>query len=75
MVQGLSSRLALWPAILLTSALFGAAHVMNVITTGQVGEAVVQAIAALMTGMVMIALLIRTGSMTSRRDGTGRSRC
>jgi hypothetical protein len=28
----------LWPAILLTSALFVAAHVMNVITTGQLGD-------------------------------------
>ncbi|HQR70152.1 MAG TPA: CPBP family intramembrane metalloprotease [Burkholderiaceae bacterium] len=61
--QGLRSRLALWPAILLTSALFGAVHVMNVVTTGQLGEAVVQAVAAFMSGMVMIALLIRTGSI------------
>jgi len=45
--QGLRSRLALWPAILLTSALFGAAHVVNVVTTGQLGEAIVQAAAAL----------------------------
>jgi membrane protease YdiL (CAAX protease family) len=37
--QGLRSRLALWPATLLTSALFGAGHVMNVVTTGQLGEA------------------------------------
>jgi len=61
--QGLRSRLALWPAILLTSALFGAVHVMNVVTTGQLGEAIVQAAAAFMSGMVLIALLIRTGSI------------
>jgi len=61
--QGLRSRLAMWPAILLTSALFGAAHVMNVVTTGQLGEAIVQAAAAFMSGMVLIALLIRTGSI------------
>ena len=61
--QGLRSRLAMWPAILLTSALFGAVHVMNVVTTGQLGEAIVQAAAAFMSGMVLIALLIRTGSI------------
>jgi membrane protease YdiL (CAAX protease family) len=61
--QGLRSRLALWPAILLTSVLFGAVHVMNVFTTGQLGEAVVQAVAAFMSGMLLIALLIRTGSI------------
>jgi membrane protease YdiL (CAAX protease family) len=61
--QGLRSRLALWPAILLTSALFGAVHVVNVVTTGQLGEAIAQAAAAFMSGMVLIALLIRTGSI------------
>jgi len=61
--QGLRSRLALWPAILLTSVLFGAVHIMNVFTTGQLGEALVQAVAAFMSGMVMIAMLIRTGSI------------
>jgi membrane protease YdiL (CAAX protease family) len=61
--QGLRSRLALWPAILLTSALFGAVHVLNVVTTGQFVEAVVQAVAAFMSGMLLIALLIRTGSI------------
>jgi membrane protease YdiL (CAAX protease family) len=58
--QGLRSRLAMWPAILLTSLLFGAVHVLNVITTGQLAEAVAQAVAAFMSGMVLLALLIRT---------------
>jgi membrane protease YdiL (CAAX protease family) len=61
--QGLRSRLAMWPAILLTSLLFGAVHVLNVITTGQLLEAVVQSVAAFMSGMVLLALLIRTGSI------------
>ena len=61
--QGLRSRVAMWPAILLTSLLFGAVHVLNVISTGLLGEAVVQAVAAFMSGMVLIALLIRTGSI------------
>lgn len=61
--QGLRSRLSMWPAILLTSLLFGAVHVLNVITTGQLAEAAVQAVAAFMSGMLLIALLIRTGSI------------
>jgi membrane protease YdiL (CAAX protease family) len=59
--QGLRSRLAMWPAILLTSALFGAVHVMNVVTTGQLGEASVQAAAAFMSG----TLVISAGSASS----------
>lgn len=61
--QGLRSRLPMWPSILLTSALFGSVHVLNVIVTGHFGEAVVQAVAAFMSGFVMIALLVRTGSI------------
>ena len=61
--QGLRSRLAMWPAILLTSLLFGAVHILNVIVTGHLGEAIVQAVAAFMSGMLLIALLIRTGSI------------
>lgn len=61
--QGLRSRVAMWPAILLTSALFGAVHVLNVIVTGQLAESVVQAVAAAMSGMLLLALLIRTGSI------------
>ncbi len=61
--QGLRSRLRLWPAIIVTTLLFGGVHVVNVITTGQLAEAAVQAVAAAMSGTVMIALLIRTGSL------------
>lgn len=61
--QGLRSRLPMWPAILLTSVLFGAVHVLNVIGTGQLVEAIIQAVAAFMSGMLLIALLIRTGSI------------
>jgi uncharacterized protein len=61
--QGLRSRLPMWPAIVLTSLLFGAVHVLNVIVTGQLAEAVVQAVAAAMSGMLLLALLIRTGSI------------
>lgn len=61
--QGLRSRLPMLPSILVTSALFGAVHVLNVFVTGQMVEAVVQSAAAFLSGIVLIALLIRTGSL------------
>ncbi len=61
--QGLRSRLTMWPSILITSLLFGAVHVLNVIVTGQLVGSVVQAGAAFLSGMLLITLLIRTGSI------------
>lgn len=61
--QGLRARLPMWPAILCTSVLFGVVHVLNVFTTGRLLEAAVQAAAAFMSGMLLIALLVRTGSI------------
>jgi membrane protease YdiL (CAAX protease family) len=48
--QALRSRLAMWPSILLMSAMFGAVHVLNVFVTGQLFDAVVQAMAAFRAG-------------------------
>lgn len=50
-------------AITLTSILFGAVHVLNGVTTGNWGAAAVQATAAAMSGLLFIAILIRTGSI------------
>lgn len=61
--QGLRSRLTAWPAILATSALFGGVHVMNVFVTGRLLESAVQSSAAFMSGLLFVALLIRTGSI------------
>jgi uncharacterized protein len=61
--QALRTRVALWPALLLCSLLFGSVHVLNVFVTGQLFEAVVQATAATMSGLLFVALLIRTGSL------------
>lgn len=59
------ARSALRPvgAIVLTSIIFGAVHVLNGITTGDWGSAAVQATAAAMSGLLFIAILIRTGSI------------
>lgn len=59
------ARTALRPigAIVLTSIIFGAVHVFNGITTGDWAAAAVQATAAAMSGLLFIAILIRTGSI------------
>lgn len=61
--QAFRKALPLWPAIWLTTILFGAVHVLNGFITGQFGPAIVQAVAASMSGLLFMALLIRTGSM------------
>ncbi len=61
--QALRSRFAMWPSILLMSVLFGAVHVLNVFVTGHLFEAAVQAVAAFLSGLVLVALLVRTGSI------------
>lgn len=52
-----------WPAILLTCLLFGAVHTLNVFITGDLLPAVIQSVAAAMSGLVFMAILIRTGSI------------
>ena len=61
--RALRSRLCMWPAILLTSVLFGGVHVFNVFITGQLVDATAQALAAMMSGFIFMALLLRTGSL------------
>jgi membrane protease YdiL (CAAX protease family) len=60
---GLRDRLGLWPAALLSSALFGAVHVFNVALTGQLAGAILQSIAATMSGLLYLALRLRLGSI------------
>lgn len=61
--RAFDKAMAIWPAIILTSLLFGAVHVLNVFITGQLGTAVLQSIAAAMSGVVFMAILLRTGSI------------
>lgn len=61
--RALEDRMAIWPAILLTSALFGAVHILNVFITGELAMAMIQAFAAGLSGIVFMAILIRTGSI------------
>lgn len=60
---GLRDAMRIWPAILLTSLLFGAPHILNVMLIGNLSAAVGQAIFAFFTGIMFLALRIRTGSL------------
>lgn len=61
--QALRTRLPMWPSILLMSVLFGGVHLLNVFVTGKLFDAAVQAVAAFLSGLVLVALLVRTGSL------------
>jgi uncharacterized protein len=55
--------MAFWPGVLLVSALFGSVHILNALITGQLGEAVIQAFNAALSGFGYLALRIRTKSL------------
>ena len=61
--RAFDKAISLWPAILITSALFGAVHILNVFITGELVPALMQAVAATMSGIVFMAILLRTGSI------------
>lgn len=61
--HALRSRLRIWPAAALTSVLFGSIHVLNAFALGDLSLAMAQAVAATMTGLLLIALMLRTGSI------------
>jgi uncharacterized protein len=61
--RALLTRLRLGPAVLTTSVLFGAVHVLNAFAFGDLRLALVQALAAMMTGTLLVALVLRTGSI------------
>lgn len=60
---GLRDALRVWPAILATSFLFGAPHVLNVMLIGNLSAAVGQAVFAFFSGIMFLGLRIRTGSL------------
>jgi membrane protease YdiL (CAAX protease family) len=61
--RAMSARRQLWPALLLTSAIFGSIHVLNGFTYANLSQSAVQAVAATMTGLLLGALMIRSGSI------------
>jgi membrane protease YdiL (CAAX protease family) len=61
--SGLRDRMSIWPAALTASILFGAVHVANVFLTGQIWAAVLQSLAACLSGLLFLALRLRMGSI------------
>jgi membrane protease YdiL (CAAX protease family) len=62
-LQGFRHATSIWSAVLLTSIAFGAMHSMNVFVTSDLKGALVQSCAAFLSGLVFIALRLRTGSL------------
>lgn len=63
LLQGLLDRYAVWPAVLLSSAIFGIAHTGNGLATGDFGGALWQAAAAFLQGVAYAAIRLRTRSV------------
>ncbi len=61
--RALDKAMSIWPAIILTSVLFGAVHTLNVFITGELVTSIVQSVAAGLSGIVFMAILICTGSI------------
>ncbi len=61
--HGLRVRISIWPAILWTSGLFAAVHLLNGFVTGDFGPALVQAAMAAFTGLFLMAIFLRTGAL------------
>jgi membrane protease YdiL (CAAX protease family) len=61
--RALSARRGVWAALLVTSVIFGSIHVLNGFTYANLSQSTVQAIAATMTGLLLGALMIRSGSI------------
>lgn len=61
--RALRTRMTIWPAILLTTAMFGGVHVINGFITGDFGSAAIQAVLAGCSGLMLMAVFLRTGSL------------
>jgi membrane protease YdiL (CAAX protease family) len=55
--------MGVWPAVIVTSVMFGAVHVANGFITGAWGAAGMQATMAAMSGLAFAAIRVRTGSL------------
>lgn len=61
--RALRGQVSIWPAILLTSVLFGLIHILNSLITGAFAPAVLQAVIAGCSGILLMAIFLRTGSL------------
>jgi hypothetical protein len=63
LLQAFRSRYSIWPAVIITSLMFGAVHSLNIFTTGEVAQSLIQSCAAALSGLIFMALRLRTGSI------------
>ena len=63
LLQALRRTVSIWPAVALTTLAFGAIHMLNVFMTGELRPALIQSAAAALSGLLFIALRLRTGSL------------
>ena len=63
LLQAFRRTVLIWPAVLLTTLAFGAIHILNVFMTGELRSALIQSAAAALSGLLFIALRLRTGSL------------
>jgi hypothetical protein len=63
LLGALRQRLSLWIAIVVSSLLFGLVHVANVLLTGNLKIASLQAVSAFLLGMFFAILRLRTGAL------------
>ena len=63
LLQSLLARHAIWPAVLISSALFGAVHTLNGLWTGDFVSALWQSAAAFLQGIGYAAIRLRTRSV------------
>jgi membrane protease YdiL (CAAX protease family) len=63
LLHGLLQRLKVWPAVLAGSLLFGLAHSVNGLATGDVSGALWQSAAAFLQGICYAAIRLRTRSV------------
>ena len=64
-LRGLFRSHGIWVAIIGSSLIFGAIHVLNVFLTGDLRGALLQAGAAFLSGVFLAAVRLRTGSLWS----------
>jgi membrane protease YdiL (CAAX protease family) len=62
-LRGLYRSFGIWVAILGSSLIFGAMHVLNVFLTGDLRGAVIQSVAAFLSGVFLAAVRLRTQSL------------
>ena len=63
MLRSFRTRMSIWPAVIATSLLFGSVHSLNILTTGEVAQSLVQSCAAALSGLIFMAMRLRTGSI------------